>query len=770
MQNCKSKEGQAWEFLFDLKNNKYKHMKKFLKVTSIFILIIVLTVGGWWVYNKYIAEKVNTLALNLIPGDAIFVVETSNLTEAWTEISNSKVWNFLTKNPYFEDLNSDIETLNKYLKENTIAKMALKDRELMMSTHMVSGTNWDFIFIVNMEDVSSILKGGLKKGLGFIDGYKVAEREYKGEKIIELSESANPKEIIYMSVINNLFVTAFTGSLIEKAIDQKGANNWAKNKAFKEVTENLDKKKLFRLFFNYTELEKFSLVYLSEKSETFGLLSGSLSYSTFNINLKEDMLRFEGYTGVDSIGSYVKALAGVEPGKVKAWEVMSDQTALYFSMGFDNYMQFYNNLIQQYKAGNAEDMEDIEGYIDLIERKLEISLQEHFFDWIGNEIAFVKLRPSIDTRAEDVVMAMHSKDIDQAKSSLSYITKRIKKKSLGIIKFEIEQYKNFEINILEMGGLFKLFFGKLFKSIEKPYFTYLEDYVVFSNSIPTLKKIIDDYSTGNTLSHKAEFVDFKDEFNSKSNITVYIRTPKIYQNLYYYSNPEDKKAIKENRDFLLSFARIGFQLTSEGNMFDTKLIAAHDPEAVKADKLEKFEKEVTAGMFRSEVDSLTFKIDLSAAARMKDSAYVEYWDDTNVYKIEGHIKDEMLEGIWKSFYKTGRIKSSVNYKNSEVTGEAFFYYDDENKTLKAEVTFEDEKVTGIYSEFHKNGARKAKINYDDGKPDGSAEFYYRNGRLKIEGEYKDGEKHGKWNYYDEKGERIGKERWKNGVRKKQKDL
>ena len=35
---------------------------------------------------------------------------------------------------------------------------------------------------------------------------------------------------------------------------------------------------------------------------------------------------------------------------------------------------------------------------------------------------------------------------------------------------------------VEMKGFFRLFFGKLFDKFEKPYYTYVDDYVVFSNN------------------------------------------------------------------------------------------------------------------------------------------------------------------------------------------------------------------------------------------------------------------------------------------------
>jgi antitoxin component YwqK of YwqJK toxin-antitoxin module len=73
---------------------------------------------------------------------------------------------------------------------------------------------------------------------------------------------------------------------------------------------------------------------------------------------------------------------------------------------------------------------------------------------------------------------------------------------------------------------------------------------------------------------------------------------------------------------------------------------------------------------------------------------------------------------------------------------------------------EEDKIEGIYREFYENGNRKAMLNFTEGVPDGDAEFYYDSGVIKIEGQYKDGLKQGKWKHYTETGELIDKEKWK----------
>ena len=80
------------------------------------------------------------------------------------------------------------------------------------------------------------------------------------------------------------------------------------------------------------------------------------------------------------------------------------------------------------------------------------------------------------------------------------------------MKFKWKRFLAFVISALIVwGAVVYVDYNRVMNENEKPYFTYIEDFVVFSNSLETLKSIIDDYVRGSTLDKKADFVDFKDD-------------------------------------------------------------------------------------------------------------------------------------------------------------------------------------------------------------------------------------------------------------------
>ena len=734
-------------------------MKKFFKWVFILILLFSAAGGGYYVYDNYIKEQTIRSYFSMVPEDAIFVIETSNLTDGWTAISESNIWNNLLKNPYFYDINEYAELLDEFLKDNGTVDLVLRNRPMLISAHMISAVDYDFLFVVDLQSAKT-LSGAIDEVLSLVDGYDVKKRKYKKTEVIEFIDKEDPENIIYFAVVDNLLVGTFTGQLMERTLDGRDINYWENNRQYQLITDELSTRKLFKFYFNYKSLPDFVEIYAEDMQEYTVPMSKALTFSAFDVNLEDNKLSLDGYSALDSLPSYFSALSDVKPGEILAHKIISDQTALYVSIGFKNYNMFFQSLINQYGEGNAEDMEDYAGNVKTVEKWFDINVQKDFFDWIGEEIAFIKLRPQNSARLEDVIVTIHSNNISDAKAGMDRITKQIRKRSP--LKFDIIDYKNHQINYLERKGIFKLFFGKLFKRLEKPYFTFIEDFVVFSNSPDALKQIIDDYLKGHVLSHHKEFMDFKANFEIKSNVSIFIQMPKLYSNLYTFSNAETKKSIRENKDLILSFNRLGFQLVSKNDMFKTTLISDHNEDASFLDELEKVEKKASDELLKKDFDSLRFKIEFPDSVKIPEGPYRAFYEDGQTIQAEGKIEDGKPVGLWRSYYSNGGLKNSVNYREGQVDGIAFFFFNDGKETKMAEVVYKEDVIEGKYQEFFKNGAQKAILYYEEGQLEGDAEFFYPTGRIKIKGKYKNNQKKGKWLFYDENGQVINKEKMKKG--------
>lgn len=738
-------------------------MKKFLT----FIIIAILLISGSIAAYFYFFESGKRNPWSVIPKDAIFIIETSNLTKGWKSLSNSPIWEGLLSSPNFRDINHDAKSLDSLIKENSIIDGLLGNRRIIISAHMINQKDYDFLFVVDLKKLSAISE--LTEYItGMVNQYDYSLNEItiEHEKVLVLSNSKD-QDKIYLSFVENLLVCSYSSDIIFKALSQRNDNFWINNPEFNEVVSSINEEKLFSFYFNYSILPDYLRCFTSKENDLVQLLSQALTYSSFNMNFDETLLTLNGSTNInDSNSSYIKALSKVKPGKSNGANIISDKTALYLSLCFDDFGEFYKNLINEFIAEDTSRFENYSKKVKRIEKLFNIHLQNDFFSWIGNEIAFIKLQPVANTREEDVVVAFHTKNIDHAQQGLERISKKVSKRSF--VKINTVDYQNFQIRYFGINGFFKMFFGNLFKKLEKPYYTYIQDYVVFSNSPSVLMDFIDDYVKGNTLSNKKPFNNFSDRFDSRANIKVFIQMPKLYSHIYLYSNEAKRIGIQDNRNLILSFSRIGFQMVSSGTLFKTTLMAEHDNEAAFTEELEKIElatNEVSNTFF----ESLSFKIQLSDD-ELSSNTLLRLYHANNSLKAEGIISKNKLNGLWKSYDENGNIISSVNYKNGEVDGIAYFYYPNETSSVKSKITFEEDIIIGIYQEFYQNGVNKATITYKKGKPNGDAEFFYDSGLLMISGQFENGLKSGKWKHFTETGEVYDKEKWKNGKMEKAEGL
>lgn len=732
------------------------------KIVLGFLLLILLSIGSFVAYIVF-SEAGNRNPFNAIPDDAIYIIETSDLTDGWTTISDSKMWKHMRNNKHFEDISKSAATMDSLIKGDATMDMLFSNRQLLVSAHMISGNDYDFLFVVNMKSASKIsfVKDYIS-GIVESFGYSMSKRTYSGQEIIELTDLEN-QEILYITLSDNLFTGSYSPILVEKSIKQKDNENWTKNTNFQMVASKISSSKLFNFYFNFSKLREYMNAYLTEESDIVNSLSLSLNYAAFNVNFEDERLSFSGYTSMaDSVPSYLKALSEISPGKADAYKVVSNTAALYLSMCFSDFDEFYKKLTTEFANEKGDEYENYSKAVKKVEKLFKVDLQEDFFSWIGTEIAFIKLKPVANAKEGDVVIAIQAKDIDDAMKGMDDLTKQVKKRSP--LKFDTVNYKDHTINYLEIKGFFKMFFGKLFGKLEKPYFTYMDDYVIFSNSTSALMDMIDDYIAGNTLEKDEEFMTFKDNFSDKSNVTVFIRMPELYSHLYYYSNAEKRIGVHDNKELILSFSKIGFQLESDGKLFKTTLIVDHDEEALFNEELEKIQA-AAEELFVEEYDSLKFIPKLSDEILRKEGPF-EVKHPNGKTKYEGQIKGGKIDGICKTYFESGNIESNVNYNDGKVLGQSIFYYDNDEQQKKAEITFNDEEqIHGEYFEYYENGSKKVIIEFEEGKANGDAQFYYDSGNIKIEGKYKEGSKGGKWKYFSEDGNELTKEKWKKGNQK-----
>ncbi|MCU4176657.1 DUF3352 domain-containing protein [Carboxylicivirga sp. N1Y90] len=732
---------------------------RFLKYFLIAIAIITLGIGAFFIYMQTL--KVDKLqCIEAMHPSSVIVVETENLTLGWKEVKESALWESLIEADLLDEYDANMMHFDSLMMENAILRKLFKNRPLAISVQMLNNSDFETVFAIDIGKYGQL---SVLPQLAKLFDYELGEHNYDDTKIYSLCYD-QPQDIIHLSIKENLLIGSFSSQLLKLSIKELNSGIGFQNDKF-IAAQQRNSSGLLNLYINYSQLHLFAGSQYPDLKPILVDLSEVMAYSAMVAHWQEKNIQLNGFTNYhDSIPSIVKALAKAQAGDLEAHTLFPAKTAIMMTLNTGNFRDFYDDLLKEHKASDSIKHEEYIENIERSEKWLDLDFDDVLFSWLDGEFALAKLRPESNARELDALMAIKANDIDLAKEKMALLLQHIKKRTP--VRFDQIEYRNHHIHLLQMKGFFKLFFGGLMSNMEKPYFAYIDNYVVFSNSASSLMDMIDDYLVGNTLARTPSFNEFIAQFEPQCNFSMFIQMPKVYQHLYHYSNADARKSLKQNKNLLIKFANIGCQLNSSDAFFETSILAQHDDNTMLYEELEKLQNSAEE-LYVDEYRELKFKL-IPDDTFPWSEGHVDYWvthpervQDSLIIH-EGEMRDSLLHGLWRSYYTSGRIKAAIPYNDGKVDGMAIFYFDDEAHNIKAEVEFDDDVMVGDYKEYYSNSRKKAELTSDDGLFDGDAFYYYRNGQLKIEGRYKNGLRHGKWKHYTKAGELLSKESWRKG--------
>ncbi len=663
-------------------------MKKIIRTIFWLILIAGLVILG---YIFLIQPEAGYQSIYLVPENAAFIIESDRPFKAWDDIIHSKAWNKLRTNDFLAKLDTNIKSLDSLISSKRLLFKLLGSRKVLISAHSLNG-RYDFLYVIDMKKFSKFrdINKYLQKLLG--DDFRLTRRDYKGVEIYELFD-VKSEEMYYFSLVKNQLVFSDIYTLVEASIDQMDELTIGRDLNYIEISKKISGKGLFRIYINYKYFDDYIRSILGKTNEFISSLSRSLYYSGITFDIDENaLMKLTGFTTVnDTVSSYFLAILNSGKGSQNILEVIPGRTASYICLGFDDMVSFYENLE---KSSGEEFLKDYQNALQKIEKKLRINIQDNFFKWIDDEIALIQTQPSNLGKENEFAVVFKAKNRNIAEKNLDYITGQIKKQTP--VKFKEIDYKEYKINYLHIPGFFKMILGKLLSKLEKPYFTIIDRYVIFSNHPQTLKSIIDDYNSGSTLANSVEFFNFSKNFSNKSSVFLYMQTPLLLSNLKEFVGPGTWLNLQKNKEYIISFPRIGFQVNNADDLFKLD-IAAQFYEQVEEFKPVYYEMD---SLHTLPADTVTLKRETGLVDQVRESEividdldarqYEEYYENRQL-KLTVGLKNGLKHGNLKEYYENGELKIRGKYKEDKKTG-TWAYFNEQGVLIKEREFIEGEEI------------------------------------------------------------------------------
>lgn len=659
-------------------------MKKFIKVTSLIFIVVVLGAGIYWLLRKDIRYQ----SIYLVPSDAAMILKMEKPFHTIDVLTQSDIWGFLKQQDDIAKLNKQVLSIDSLIHENNMLLRILGSSDLLMSYHQVASSQYDMLFITTLKQSNnaSLLLKRVNKVLG--DDFNMSQRTYKEHELYELLDKKNGA-YYYLTFVRNKLLFSFNPKLLERAIDEQDIMTIGRDLHYIDVAKAIDQKGLLSL---YIPMDEFShwLEPTFRKDDFVGQLGDLVHYAGTNLYLHEKNelgIRLRASLN-DTTRSLYKHLLHSGNSKNTSTSVIPIRCAAFVNVGMDNFQDYYAETQQYLSPSNQEQILE---YQELLDKKFDISIEEHLLSWIGQEITFMQTAPANLGTHNEFALILKATNAEDARKNLSYMIDQIKKNSP--VEFRTHDHKEYTIHYLSFGRLIKLLFGDLIKKLEKPYFTQIEDFVIFSNHPQTLKNIIDDYLSQSTLAYDPEYYNFAKKFKNQTSILLYVNTPVFYSNLQHIISPQSWQKMQRQEKYITSFSNIGMAFQTKRGMLEIDIASQFSPRIPKYDPV--YYQSVSPGVKKPDTqdtsgrinDHTKEKYDLSFLKNIVihdlDANKQEVLYDNGRVKYEFRIKNGRKHGIFKAYHKNGNMKIRGRLKEN-VPVRTWKFYDEDGNVVHEE--------------------------------------------------------------------------------------
>ena len=664
-----------------------KKRKRIIKQAVAILAALVFGYVIWTVASIYITPDNNIQQIYLIPKDAALIIQSSDPVNDWKKFSSSAPWQSLRQAELYETITKNVEFLDSVVNTNRSLLSLMGKRSMMISLHKTSSNDFDFLVIVDMQKMSKMLtlKEQIEK---ILTGYTVTKRNYRNVETIEMRDNAT-REILYGAFVENHFVATYDPKLLEASINELEQPNIGLDRGFIEIDRRVPERGLCRLFVNYAYLPEFLSIYIGQRSPYFDMFCEAMNFAGVYGEVTDKKIELKGYTLLkEQTDPYISATLSSGKKKMQAHEIMPARTAFYTNFGFGNLNTFVKELENAISINNTELYNDYKSTKSKIETHLDISLEENFLSWMDGEFAFAQTEPGPLGHEAEMILAIKANNVTKMKGNMELIAKNVRNKTP--VKFKMVEYKGYSVNYVELKGVFKLFFGGLFERFEKPYYTYVGDYIILSNRPSTILSFIEDYEQKNLLIDNEGFKDIYNQAESSSTLFAYLDIEKFYPLLKPILTPDIWSNIDSRKNIINSFPYWLFQVVGNKQTVSVHMMIDH----IK---------------YEEKPEELNFGIDWSMSAKDYDIFITEKADETDeAMNIDAESEKELMselqrfyvekfEGnVLREYYESGVLKSETEVSKNQRSGRYRAYYEDGTLQVRGKYVRNNPKGTWKY--------------------------------------------------------------------------
>ncbi len=507
-------------------------LKKLLIATA----ILLLGGAGYFTYDKWVKHS-DLTNWSFIPADAALVIE-ANLTEDLKTFQGFPISVILEESTGFRNFREGLSFLDSINGDGGFTAI-FEDAPIITSVHKVSNSEIDFLFAIQLQNISqnAFTNAAIRRLKD--QGYRFKTRNYNDFKISEISNAGKTLTFIFYK---NFFLASFTPYLVEDAIRAVSDTDIASFKDKFSLLSPTGTRGVGSIYVNYGEFD-----------ELMGAFSGTpleLPFNAGNYELQLDST-FIQLTGFSYANEGWMAIHTQQSSSFEMAEIVPENTAYFYHITSSSFSTWKEKQINYLRSNDDE----IRAFQDSLKSKYDFNVDQ-VFDLIDNEIGVANLE-SPRSRDRQKLLFLEVKSADESLNFFSQLTERVAL-SRGDSVYS-ESYSESEIRFLPIAEFPSTILGQMAEGFEQCFYIGYRNYLIFSNDLESLKDLITSIQNEDTWGKSIQKNDFLARANKSANVSFFVNIPRAWSTIQDEIKPDWGEHFSNNASVYKSIEMAAFQ-------------------------------------------------------------------------------------------------------------------------------------------------------------------------------------------------------------------
>lgn len=607
-------------------------MKKLL----ISVAILLLLGAGYFTYEKWVKHS-DLTAWSFIPSDAALVIEAEIIQdlESFQGFPFAKVMEESTGFENFREGLSFLDSINGKGGFSAIFKQATA----VASMHKVARNQIDFLFIVEIQNISQNTFANAAIGRLQESGYRFKTRNYNDFKISEISNQGSTLTFIFYK---NFFIASFTPYLVEDAVRVISDDAML---SFKNQFTQLDATGapgLASIHINYKKLGELAGAFSNAKID-FPVFSGN-----YELMLDSSFIQLSGFTYSNEgwISTHLH-----QPASFEMAEVIPENTAFLYHITSTEFSQWKETQIDFLRSKNLE----LKKYQDSLKTLYDFNADQ-VYDLLDNEIGIVNLE-SPRARDQQKLLILEVRNGEESMNFFSQLTERIALARNDSVYSE--SYSENEIRFLPIAEFPSTILGSMADGFEQCFYVGYRNYLIFSNDLQELKNLISSIQEEDTWGKSIQMNNFLGRANNAANVSLFVNIPRAWSSIQSQMDPSWDEHFKINASIYKTMDMAAFQYSYLDGRYFTNYTFSQPVKRAKSIPKTSAENGIR---FASKLISKPYLVRTHAHKNfdmlVQDSTNTVYYMDPNQNTVWTLNVENPIQGnIYPiDYYKNGKIQ------------------------------------------------------------------------------------------------------------------